>query len=156
MNALASVVTQGWMTRADQAARWSREMLEPGRAVVVGLGRSDDITLLDNAGRPLLDEPCTGSALRQLVAKTAGPVRILAYETVAAASRITQLAAHHHVDLAHLEETEIWGCVSRARSVALGCPDHSYPLQSGPSAHDRAASTLAALQQIALEGARHG
>lgn len=154
---LGTVQTQLWLRRPEQATRWCTEMLEPGRAVVLGLTRAvhdvSRIALLDTTGQILIDEPCTRRCLQTLVDQTARRI-VVAYNQVGAAAAIERVALQHRVELRHLEETETWGCAMRARSAWLGSPDVFHPLQ-GSDALTQAIATVAVLQQIATrEGNR--
>ena len=85
--------------------------------------------------------------LTELITLTAGR-RILTYSDHVREAVLAD-AARHGLDPEHLEDPDVWGYVTRARSAWCGHPDHYYPLTDrGDRSISAAFATLRVLRDI--------
>lgn len=145
----------------------------------LSVGAVCEIAVIDTDGRNLLDTlvnsrtPVTRSArhfhqlsddmlagaptfcavLPDLLSVTAGRT-VAAYHAGFVRSMILGECGKAGMDPDHLEDEQAWRCISRARSAAVGHPDHHLPLVCGPRAVAASHAALQVLRGVAASGAR--
>ena len=145
----------------------------------LSVGAICEIAVIDTNGRNLLDTlvnprtPVTRSArhfhqlsddmlagaptfraiLADLLSVTTGRT-VTAYHTAFVRSMILGECGKAGMDPDHLEDEQAWRCISRARSAAMGHPDHYLPLVCGPRALSASHAALQVLRGIAASDAR--
>lgn len=97
----------------------------------------------------LQDAPNTTSVLWSLVAITSRSRHVMAYNADYDRAVIAREGARVGVDLDHLYDPDVWGCVMRARSAAEGHPSSYLPLGGGHRALSDCRATLALMRAMA-------
>ena len=131
-------------------------MLRPGTALILGIATrpgaaepDTDLAAMDTTEDVLVHGTIGDGAggdrvLRDLIRRSSTRL-LLAYNADSVREWLLVQAGRRDIDPAHLEDPDRWGCIMRARSAALGTPDHLYPLGV---AHDAIAAAWAALDLI--------
>lgn len=141
----------------EQAVRWAATMLRPGVALVVGISipagscAATEIAVLDTNGRVRAHDWLGEGSCRALhtVVQAAGSRHLLAYNAANVRDWVVVDALRAGVGLGRLADPRRWGCIMRARSVALGTPDRLYPLGTTRGAVAAAGQALTLVQDIA-------
>jgi len=93
--------------------------------------------------------PSTRTVLSQLVAITANSPHVMTYNADYDRRVITRDAIRAGVELDHLHDPDVWGCVMRARSSTEGHPTSFLPLNGGHRALNDCQATLALMRSLA-------
>ena len=100
----------------------------------------------------LAGAPTFRTVLPELLSVTAGRP-VTAYHAAFVLSMILEECGKAGMDPDHLEDEQAWRCISRARSAAMGHPDHHLPLVCGPRALAASHAALQVLRGIAASDA---
>jgi len=120
-------------------------LVNPG-ATLGGLWNTLDPHLHSDA---LTEAPTPANAVQLLVDITTTSRHVLAYNADHDRQIITTEARRCDIDLDHLDDPDLWGCVIRARAEAAGHPDSFQPLDGQHEALTCCYATLSILQNIA-------
>lgn len=101
----------------------------------------------------LAGAPTFRAALADFLSVTAGRT-VMAYHAGFVRSMILGECGKAGTDPDHLEDIQVWPCISRARSAVAGHPDHHLPLICGPRALATSHAALQVLRDIARAGHR--
>lgn len=139
--------------------QWATDMLQPGVAVVVGIAipagstAATEVAVLDTAGRVHAHDSVdsTRSWALAVLAQASTTRFLLAYNAPNVRDWLLFEADRGGFGIGRLADPGRWGCIMRARSVALGTPDRLYPLGTARGAVAAAGRALTIVDDIARQ-----
>ncbi|ACV81372.1 hypothetical protein [Nakamurella multipartita] len=148
----------------EQAVQWATTMLRPGVALVIGISiptgsaAATEIAVLDTDGRVRAHDWLGEGSSRALhtMVQAVGSRHLLAYNAANVRDWVVVDALRAGVRVGPLADPRRWGCIMRARSMALGTPDRLYPLGTTRGAVAAAGQALTLVQDIAQRRAIGG
>jgi len=128
-------------------------VLRPGAGAILGVAahpgrthQSTDVVAIDTTDAVLVHGAIgAGDQVLRCLVQLSSTRLLLAYNADGVRQWLLAEAGRRDIDPGHLEDLDRWGCIMRARSAALGTPDHLYPLGI---AHDPIAAARSALCMV--------